>query len=143
MSHTVTEFEVHGIRFPTSEQLDGSDAMNPDPDHSAAYVVIRAYGGAEGHGFCFTIGRGNDVTAAAIEALRPYVIGRPAPRTAADLAALLYLAAYDNRPAAGVTALTSATAPRSRYAPSPTTSPPLHPGPAAPTGSPGARGACG
>lgn len=88
MSQTVTEFEVHDIRFPTSEQLDGSDAMNPDPDYSAAYVVMRASDGAEGHGFCFTIGRGNDVTAAAIEALRPYVIGRPAPRTAADLAAL-------------------------------------------------------
>jgi L-fuconate dehydratase len=88
MSQTVTEFEVHDIRFPTSEQLDGSDAMNPDPDYSAAYVVIRASDGAEGHGFCFTIGRGNDVTAVAIEALRPYVIGRPAPRTAADLAAL-------------------------------------------------------
>ncbi len=88
MSQTVTEFEVHDVRFPTSEQLDGSDAMNPDPDYSAAYVVMRAADGAEGHGFCFTIGRGNDVTAAAIEALRPYVIGRPAPRTAADLAAL-------------------------------------------------------
>ncbi|MFI9581820.1 enolase C-terminal domain-like protein [Streptomyces sp. NPDC052236] len=88
MSQTVTEFEVHDVRFPTSEQLDGSDAMNPDPDYSAAYVVLRAADGAEGHGFCFTIGRGNDVTAAAIEALRPYVIGRPAPRTAADLAAL-------------------------------------------------------
>ncbi|WP_406001813.1 enolase C-terminal domain-like protein [Streptomyces sp. NBC_00829] len=88
MSQTVTEFEVLDIRFPTSEQLDGSDAMNPDPDYSAAYVVMRADDGAEGHGFCFTIGRGNDVTAAAIEALRPYVIGREAPRTAADLASL-------------------------------------------------------
>lgn len=79
MSQTVTEFEVHDIRFPTSEQLDGSDAMNPDPDYSAAYLVMRSEDGSEGHGFCFTIGRGNDVTAAAIEALRPYVIGRPAP----------------------------------------------------------------
>ncbi|MGW2560168.1 enolase C-terminal domain-like protein [Streptomyces sp. NPDC001514] len=88
MSQTVTGFEVHDVRFPTSEQLDGSDAMNPDPDYSAAYVVIRTDAGAEGHGFCFTIGRGNDVIAAAIEALRPYVVGRPAPLTAAALAAL-------------------------------------------------------
>lgn len=96
MSQTVTGFEVHDIRFPTSEQLDGSDAMNPDPDYSAAYVVLRtdaaapADGGqpAEGHGFCFTIGRGNEVMAAAIEALRPHVLGRPVPRTAADLGAL-------------------------------------------------------
>lgn len=90
MSRTVTDFEVHDIRFPTSEQLDGSDAMNPDPDYSAAYLILRtdAPSGPEGHGFCFTIGRGNEVMAAAIEALRPCLAGRPAPRTAADLAAL-------------------------------------------------------
>lgn len=89
MSQTVTDFEVHDIRFPTSEQLDGSDAMNPDPDYSAAYVVLSTAPidgidgtdgtGIEGHGFCFTIGRGNEVMAAAIEALRPYVVGRPVP----------------------------------------------------------------
>lgn len=88
MSHTVTDFEVHDIRFPTSEQLDGSDAMNADPDYSAAYVVLRTDApdgsdddgaGIEGHGFCFTIGRGNEVMATAIDALRPYVVGRPAP----------------------------------------------------------------
>jgi L-fuconate dehydratase len=77
MSQTVTDLEVHDIRFPTSEELDGSDAMNPDPDYSAAYVVLRtdvpgSDGSViEGHGFCFTIGRGNDVMAAAIESLRP------------------------------------------------------------------------
>src|SRR5256885_16518002 len=53
--------------------------MNPDPDYSAAYVVLRTDSTdcLEGHGFAFTIGRGNDVEAAAIEALRPYVVGRP------------------------------------------------------------------
>ncbi|MEV0093013.1 enolase C-terminal domain-like protein [Streptomyces sp. NPDC050738] len=99
MSPTVTEFEVFDIRFPTSDQLDGSDAMNPDPDYSAAYVVLRtdAGDGVEGHGFCFTIGRGNDVTAAAIEALRPYMVGRPAPRTAADLASLYFDLTHDSQ----------------------------------------------
>ncbi|MFJ3089990.1 enolase C-terminal domain-like protein [Streptomyces sp. NPDC086838] len=103
MSQTVTDFEVHDIRFPTSEQLDGSDAMNPDPDYSAAYVVLRtgaADGGgapAEGHGFCFTIGRGNEVMAAAIEALRPYLTGRPVPRTAADLGALYRDLTHDSQ----------------------------------------------
>ncbi|MEU3187760.1 enolase C-terminal domain-like protein [Streptomyces sp. NPDC006923] len=97
MSQTVTGFEVHDIRFPTSEQLDGSDAMNPDPDYSAAYVVLRTEDGAEGHGFCFTIGRGNEVTAAAIEALRPYVVGRRAPHTAADLAALSFELTHDSQ----------------------------------------------
>ncbi|QNE78305.1 fuconate dehydratase [Streptomyces finlayi] len=100
MSQTVTDLEVHDIRFPTSEQLDGSDAMNPDPDYSAAYVVLRtghAGSGAEGHGFCFTIGRGNEVMAAAIEALRPYVVGRPAPRTAADLGELYRELTHDSQ----------------------------------------------
>ncbi|MCA1217161.1 enolase C-terminal domain-like protein [Streptomyces sp. 8L] len=97
MSPTVTGFEVHDIRFPTSEQLDGSDAMNPDPDYSAAYVVLRTTDGAEGHGFSFTIGRGNDVTAAAIEALRGYVVGRPTPRTAAQLASLYHDLTHDSQ----------------------------------------------
>ena len=48
MSLTVTGFEVDDIRFPTSEQLDGSDAMNPDPDYSAAYVVLRTDGRGRG-----------------------------------------------------------------------------------------------
>ncbi|ROQ73798.1 L-fuconate dehydratase [Streptomyces sp. ADI92-24] len=103
MSQTVTDFEVHDIRFPTSEQLDGSDAMNPDPDYSAAYVVLRtdaadsAGDGVEGHGFCFTIGRGNEVMAAAIQALAPYVVGRPVPRTAADLGALYRDLTHDSQ----------------------------------------------
>ncbi|MFF1925303.1 enolase C-terminal domain-like protein [Streptomyces sp. NPDC058221] len=103
MSQTVTDFEVHDIRFPTSEQLDGSDAMNPDPDYSAAYVVLRTDaadgdgGGIEGHGFCFTIGRGNEVMAAAIQALRSYVVGRPVPRTAADLGALYRDLTHDSQ----------------------------------------------
>src|ERR1700754_1108997 len=104
---TIVDLETHDIRFPTSEQLDGSDAMNPDPDYSAAYVVLRTTDGAEGHGFCFTTGRGNDVTAAAIEALRGYVVGRPTPRTAAQLAELYHDLTHDSQlrrlgPAKGV-----------------------------------------
>jgi L-fuconate dehydratase len=71
----VTGFEVHDVRFPTSLELDGSDAMNPDPDYSAAYVVLRTEVG-DGHGFCFTIGRGNEVCVAAIRAHAPLVTGR-------------------------------------------------------------------
>ncbi|GAA2443154.1 enolase C-terminal domain-like protein [Streptomyces mauvecolor] len=97
MRPSVTGFEVHDIRFPTSERLDGSDAMNPDPDYSAAYVVLRTDDGHEGHGFVFTIGRGNEVTAAAIEALKPYVVGRPAPAAAADLAALHHDLTHDSQ----------------------------------------------
>jgi L-fuconate dehydratase len=71
----IVAVETHDVRFPTSRELDGSDAMNPDPDYSAAYVVLRADDGSEGHGFTFTIGRGNEVTRAAIDALAPLVIG--------------------------------------------------------------------
>ncbi len=65
------------LRFPTSRFLDGSDAMNPDPDYSAAYVILETETGLEGHGLTFTIGRGNDLVCAAIELLRPLVVGRP------------------------------------------------------------------
>ena len=66
---TLTSLEVIDIRFPTSRTLDGSDAMNPDPDYSAAYVVLRtdAGDGLEGHGLTFTIGRGTEVVVAAVE----------------------------------------------------------------------------
>ncbi|MEV6108971.1 L-fuconate dehydratase [Streptomyces sp. NPDC051940] len=79
----ITALETYDIRFPTSRELDGSDAMNPDPDYSAAYVVLRSAAG-DGHGFTFTIGRGNDVQVAAIEALRPHVIGRSVDELCAD-----------------------------------------------------------
>jgi L-fuconate dehydratase len=75
-AYRIVGMETHDIRFPTSRELDGSDAMNPDPDYSAAYVVLRTDDGFSGHGFAFTIGRGNDVQTAAISALEPYVVGR-------------------------------------------------------------------
>jgi len=64
--------------------------MNPDPDYSAAYLVLRTDvgDGLEGHGFTFTIGRGNDVQVAAIEALRAHVVGRPVAELCADPGAL-------------------------------------------------------
>ncbi|GAA2402545.1 enolase C-terminal domain-like protein [Actinomadura vinacea] len=71
----VIALEAHDVRFPTSAALDGSDAMNPDPDYSAAYVVLHTEAG-DGHGFCFTIGRGNEVCVAAIRAYEPLVTGR-------------------------------------------------------------------
>ena len=72
----ITALETYDVRFPTSRELDGSDAMNPDPDYSAAYVVMRTdQPGLEGYGFAFTIGRGNDVQKVAIDALAHHVIG--------------------------------------------------------------------
>ncbi|MGC7095528.1 enolase C-terminal domain-like protein [Amycolatopsis lurida] len=84
----ITGMEVLDVRFPTSRELDGSDAMNPDPDYSAAYVVLHTDGGPDGYGLTFTIGRGNDVQAAAIQSLEGHVVGKPVPETASELAAL-------------------------------------------------------
>ena len=72
----ITGLRTIDLRFPTSLALDGSDAMNPDPDYSAAYVILDTDAdGLEGHGLTFTIGRGNDICVAAIEAMRHLVIG--------------------------------------------------------------------
>ncbi len=77
------------VRFPTSKQLDGSDAMNQDPDYSAAYVSFGNENGPIGHASVFTIGRGNDVQVAALETLKPYVIGRDLDELLSDMG-LLY-----------------------------------------------------
>ena len=72
----ITNLRTHDLRFPTSQSLDGSDAMNPDPDYSAAYVVLETdTPGLAGHGLTFTIGRGNDICCHAIEAMRHLVVG--------------------------------------------------------------------
>ncbi len=71
----ITCLSTHDLRFPTSQSLDGSDAMNPDPDYSAAYVVLGTDGAHQGHGLTFTIGRGNEVVVAAIKALTERVVG--------------------------------------------------------------------
>jgi L-fuconate dehydratase len=85
----ISALETFDIRFPTSRELDGSDAMNPDPDYSAAYVVLRTDdpSGLCGHGFVFTIGRGNDVQTLACAALRHLVVGRNVGEVVADLGA--------------------------------------------------------
>ncbi|GAA4808960.1 enolase C-terminal domain-like protein [Streptomyces ziwulingensis] len=82
----VIAVDTYDIRFPTSRELDGSDAMNPDPDYSAAYVVLRtdAEQAPRGHGFAFTIGRGNEVQVAAVHALRPHLLGRSVDALCAD-----------------------------------------------------------
>ncbi|MEX0315363.1 MAG: L-fuconate dehydratase [Allomuricauda sp.] len=78
LSILITEIEVKDIRFPTSRTMDGSDAMNPDPDYSAAYVILKTNhpDGLEGHGLTFTIGRGNELCVAAIESLSPLLLGK-------------------------------------------------------------------
>jgi L-fuconate dehydratase len=75
MPTVIRSFETFDLRFPTSQHLDGSDAMNPDPDYSAAYVVLRTSSvDLSGYGMTFTIGRGNELCIAAIQALAKLLI---------------------------------------------------------------------
>ncbi len=82
----IVSLEARDVRFPTSRFLDGSDAMHPDPDYSAAYVVLRTDGeGLEGHGLTFTIGRGTEICVVAERALEPFVVGRTLEGIQADM----------------------------------------------------------
>ena len=76
MANPITRLTTRDIRFPTSESLDGSDAVNKDPDYSAAYIELETAGGDKGYGLIFTIGRGNDICCLAVEAMRHLVIGK-------------------------------------------------------------------
>ncbi|MEP1207795.1 MAG: L-fuconate dehydratase [Rhizobiaceae bacterium] len=81
----ITNIRSYDLRFPTSDQLDGSDAMNPDPDYSAAYIVMETDGVHEGHGLTFTIGRGNEICVAALDALADLVRGLDLDWITADM----------------------------------------------------------
>ncbi|MFT5132857.1 MAG: L-fuconate dehydratase [Gammaproteobacteria bacterium] len=83
----ITDANIVDLRFPTSRQRDGSDAMNPDPDYSAAYVILETdQVDMQGHGMTFTIGRGNELCVAAIESLLPSVIGKELDELTTDMA---------------------------------------------------------
>lgn len=86
MPTRITGLRTHDLRFPTSKTLDGSDAMNPDPDYSAAYVVLETDRADKlaGHGMTFTIGRGNELCVAAMHSLAPLVVGRTLEEITAD-----------------------------------------------------------
>ena len=77
MPRNIVKLTARDIRMPTSESKAGSDAMHVDPDYSGAYVILEtdAGDGLCGHGMTFTIGRGNEVCVAAINALKPLVLG--------------------------------------------------------------------
>ena len=83
----ITAIRALDIRFPTSRSLDGSDAMNPAPDYSAAYCIIETDDGTEGHGLTFTIGRGNELCVAAITALAPLIKDIPVEDLLSDMGA--------------------------------------------------------
>jgi L-fuconate dehydratase len=99
MPITITAFDTFDVRFPTSRSFAGSDAMNRDPDYSAAYVILHTDSpqGLTGHGLTFTIGRGNEICVAAIHALAPLLIGRTLESLTADMAAFWRLLVGDSQ----------------------------------------------
>src|SRR5438874_5902322 len=88
MSVKITNVSVRDIRFPTSRTLDESDAVNVDPDYSATYITLETDdpGGLRGYGLTFTNGRGNEVSVAAIHALKHHVLGRALESITEDFA---------------------------------------------------------
>jgi L-fuconate dehydratase len=99
MTITITDVLARDIRFPTARALDGSDAMNPDPDYSAAYVILQtdAPQGLEGHGLTFTIGRGNELCVAAIQSLAPLVVGKTLESMTANMGAFWRMLTGDSQ----------------------------------------------
>ena len=95
--NTITGIETYDVRFPTSRDLDGSDAMHPYPDYSAAYVCLRTNAAWEGHGLAFTIGRGNEVVVTAIQALVPLVVGLNLEEITRDMGAFWRRLAGDSQ----------------------------------------------
>lgn len=94
---TITSLHVQDVRFPTSRERDGSDAMNPFPDYSAAYLTLHTSGGEEGYALVFTVGRGNDLQAAAISALEPLIAGTPIDEALKDTAAVSHTLVGDSQ----------------------------------------------
>ena len=91
----ITDMQVLDLRFPTSRTQAGTDAVHLDPDYSAAYVILTTSEGLEGHGSTFTIGRGNEVCALAIEAFRGHVVGQPLAAITGNFAAFWRTLAND------------------------------------------------
>ena len=93
----ITDLQTLDLRFPTSRTQAGTDAMHSDPDYSAAYVILRTDEGLEGHGLTFTIGRGNEVCALAIEAFRSHVVGQELSAITSDFGAFWRALAEDSQ----------------------------------------------
>jgi|KBSSwiStaDraftv2_1062776.scaffolds.fasta_scaffold34470_2 L-fuconate dehydratase len=97
-SVTISSIETIDIRFPTSRTFAGSDAMNVDPDYSAAYVILHTnQDGLEGHGLTFTIGRGNDVCCSVIETIASGLVGKTLRELTDDLARFWYSITGDSQ----------------------------------------------
>jgi L-fuconate dehydratase len=88
VTERISAVDAIDVRFPTSRHRDGSDAMNPFPDYSAAYVILHTTSGAEGHGLIFTVGRGTELEVAAVRTLAGMAVGLPVEQLIANPGAL-------------------------------------------------------
>ena len=94
----ISALDVIDVRFPTSRELDGSDAMNPEPDYSAAYLVLQTDDPrVSGCSLLFTTGRGNEVACAAINALAPYLVGLEVAELVGDIGAFARVLVWDGQ----------------------------------------------
>ncbi len=94
----ISKIETKDIRFPTSDSLIGSDAMNKDPDYSAAYVILKTNNPKlEGHGLTFTIGRGNELCIEAIKSLSYLIIGKELESFTNDMAGFWKMITSDSQ----------------------------------------------
>ena len=84
---TILRVRTVDLRFPTSRYSIGSDAVNKDPDYSAAYCILETDGPLEGHGLTFTLGRGTELCVLAIEYLSRFVVGRSLQEITSDMGA--------------------------------------------------------
>jgi L-fuconate dehydratase len=93
----ITGVRVLDVRFPTSLGNIGSDAVNKDPDYSAAYCILETDAGPEGHGLTFTLGRGNELCAAALRYLAQQAVGRTLDSITEDFCAFSRLLTDDTQ----------------------------------------------
>ena len=91
---TITNVRVIDLRFPTSRGMIGSDAVNKDPDYSAAYCILETDDGLEGHGLTFTLGRGTELCVSALNYLSRLVMGRSLSSITDDFASFVRRVAF-------------------------------------------------
>ncbi len=98
MPTRITSLRAIDVRFPTSDESHGSDAMNPDPDYSAAVAILETEDPSlTGHGLTFTIGRGTEIAVCAIRAFAPLIVGRDLDEIEADTGAFWRSLAGDSQ----------------------------------------------
>ncbi|XP_013384237.1 mitochondrial enolase superfamily member 1 [Lingula anatina] len=97
MAVKITGITARDIRFPTSLEGDGSDAIHTDPDYSCAYITLTTSTEAKGFGHTFTIGRGTEIVCEAAHALGEFVVGKHLQEITADFAGFWRALANDSQ----------------------------------------------